>query len=475
MTNQAKTVSPLREEIQVPDHLVNVFRNEELAGLKLATQARLVAVAVIAVWAFFQLGFPAVFYFEIILSLFAVNGITIYGLSCSRFGRPWLNYLLLALDISLLTVALVVPNPMTEDLYPSQLRLRFGTFVYYFVFVALMALSYSPKLVLWTGFASALAWGAAVVWVISKPGTLTWFAHLQMERRLSAGEALTVFLDPHFVDIDARIAEVIVVMLVSGMLAVVVWRSRRLVIRQASAARERANLSRYFPPNIVDQLAQTDQPLGAVRSQRVAVMFADIVGFTRFSEREQPAHIVETLREFHARVEREVFDHNGTLDKFLGDGVMATFGTPDTGPRDAVNALRCARAILAAIGTWNLERARLGQAAIELSIGIHYGDVVLGDIGSERRLEFAVLGDVVNVASRLEELTRDLAARAIVSDALVRTVRSQAQREAETLLSGFYEAGPRALRGRLQRVAVWVLPTGKDVADGTRNSTFQLS
>ncbi len=246
-------------------------------------------------------------------------------------------------------------------------------------------------------------------------------------------------------------------LLVVGALAAVVWRSRRLVIDQAASARERANLARYFPPTIVDQLAELDQPLGIVRSQPVAVMFADIVGFTRLAERQEPAVIVALLRRFHGLMERAIFDHDGTLDKFLGDGVMCTFGTPAAGPSDAANAFRCARAMVAAIDVWNGERSAAGEPPIRLSIGIHYGEVVLGDIGSERRLEFAVLGDVVNVASRLEESTRELASQVVVSDDLVRQARDQAGDGADVMLAGFRAGPPQKLRGREEPVVVWTL------------------
>ena len=102
-----------------------------------------------------------------------------------------------------------------------------------------------------------------------------------------------------------------------------------------------------------------------------------------------------------------MFAHGGTLDKFIGDSVMATFGTPQPGPRDAAHALACARAMLASLGVWNSERTARGEMALRAGIGLHFGPVVLGDIGDERRLEFAVLGDTVNTASRLEGLTRE--------------------------------------------------------------------
>ena len=152
-------------------------------------------------------------------------------------------------------------------------------------------------------------------------------------------------------------------------------------------------------------------------------------------------------------MERAVFDHGGTLDKFLGDGVMATFGTPETSPADAANALACARAMLAEIDAWNARRAAAGLPTVKLSVGVHYGDVVLGDIGTARRLEFAVLGDTVNVAARLETLTRKLHCRIAASDELVSQARDS--RPGEALFEGFAVTAEQQLRGRGEPVKVW--------------------
>ena len=232
-------------------------------------------------------------------------------------------------------------------------------------------------------------------------------------------------------------------------------RNNQLIFRQADVARERANLARHFPPNLVDQMAEQDQPLGVVRSQKVAAMFVDIVGFTRMAEQQTPEDVVALLRQFHTRLEAAVFDHQGTLDKFLGDGLMATFGTPEPGPHDANNALRCGRAMLADISKWNLERKEAGAKPIQVSIGIHYGSVVLGDIGSERRLEYAVLGDTVNVASRLEALTRNLGVSMVVSDELVIAVRHGTGADVEAALADLDNSGQQHLRGRDEPISVW--------------------
>jgi adenylate cyclase len=137
---------------------------------------------------------------------------------------------------------------------------------------------------------------------------------------------------------------------------------------------------------------------------------------------------------------------------------MATFGTPDVGPADAAHALGAARAMLASIAAWNGERAAKGEAPVRLSIGIHYGLVVLGDVGSARCLEFAVIGDVVNVASRLEELTRELDASVVVSD---EAVRAAGGREAAAL-TGLEFADPHPLRGRATPLAIWALRRAAD-------------
>lgn len=265
---------------------------------------------------------------------------------------------------------------------------------------------------------------------------------------------LEVF-DPNDPRIAARIEEVVIFLIVAGTLAANGFRNNRLIIQQANIARERANLARYFPPTIVDQMAERDQPLGAVRSQDVSVMFVDIVGFTGIAAQQSPEQTITLLREFHGRLEAKVFEHHGTLDKFLGDGLMATFGTPEPGPRDAANALRCGRAMLADIEEWNAARRETGAEPIKVSIGLHYGSVVLGDIGSERRLEYAVLGDAVNVASWLEVLTRTLGVGMVTSDDLVTAVRHDADADSIELLSSLDSAGVQHLRGREEPITAW--------------------
>ena len=126
--------------------------------------------------------------------------------------------------------------------------------------------------------------------------------------------------------------------------------------RRQAAERARNNLARYFSPNVVELLAAQDEPLGAVRRETVAVLFADIVGFTQMAETMPPEAVLAMLREFHARMTAQIFASGGTVDKYIGDGIFAVFGVPTPGPKDAANALACAEAMLDALEHWNEER-----------------------------------------------------------------------------------------------------------------------
>jgi adenylate cyclase len=114
----------------------------------------------------------------------------------------------------------------------------------------------------------------------------------------------------------------------------------------ADAERARANLGRYFAPNLVDLLAESDEPLGPVRRRQVAVLFADIVGFTRMARRWTPEAVVGMLREFHQRMAAQIFACGGTIEKYIGDEIFAVFGLPTASPHDASSALRCAALML---------------------------------------------------------------------------------------------------------------------------------
>src|SRR5437868_12771829 len=230
---------------------------------------------------------------------------------------------------------------------------------------------------------------------------------------------------------------------------------RELDRRRAAAERARVNLSRYFSPNIVDLLAERDDPLGAVRRQTVAVLFVDIVGFTRMAEHLPPEAVVTLLRQFHTRMTGVIFACGGTVEKYIGDAIFAVFGLPSAGADDAANALRCADGMLIALEDWNRERALAGEPPVAIGIGLNYGPAVVGDVGSEHGLSFTVIGDTVNTASRLQGLTRTLDTPLVVGDAVVEAIAAAPSPDAAALLERLQDQGEQSLRGRGGAVRIW--------------------
>ena len=419
-------------------------------GLLLAVRARWVALAVTAVTLPIINPNWDVMYYVAMLGCFALIGWA--QLKVGKVGRSPLEVFLIICDLALLTILTIAPNPWSDVHWPIGMQFRFDTFIYFFIFLSTATLAYSWRTVLAMGMWTSALWAIAVGWAYLQPET---HAALSERVREAIGADIRMFsiLDPSAIGLGARFQQVIVFISVAAILALAVRRSNALLISHAGLERERANLARYFSPNVVDELSGNDEPLTRVRTQDVAVLFADIVDFTAYADGRSPMQVIGTLRHFHERMEREVFRHDGTLDKYLGDGLMATFGTPFAGECDAVNALRCAQAMIGSIAELNLDRQSRGEPPIRVSIGLHYGEVVLGDIGLNR-LEFAVIGSAVNAASRLEALTREFGCALVASDDLVQRARTETgSSHADFALLA--EKEPRVIRGLEQPVGIW--------------------
>jgi len=419
-------------------------------GLWLAVRARWVALAVIALTLPIMNPHWEVIYYIVSLGLFAVIGWAQLKVGKAGVSRPEL--FLMFCDLALLTFVAVVPNPWSPGGWPIGMQFRFNTFIYFFVLLATAPLAYSWRTVIAMGTWTAALWAVGVGWVWLQPET---HAALAERVRAAVGSDVRMFalIDPTAVHIAARFQEIVVFLIVAVTLAVAVRRSNALLVSHAGIERERTNLARYFSPNVVEQLSKNDEPLKQVRTENVAVLFADIVGFTAYADGRNPAEVIGTLRRFHERMEREIFRHEGTLDKYLGDGLMATFGTPFPGASDAGNALRCAQTMLGAIDDLNRERRHRGEPPIRISIGLHYGQVVLGDIGLNR-LEFAVIGTTVNAASRLESLTREFGCAIIASDDLVQRARAETS-SSDADFTHLVAQPPQAIRGLEQPLGIW--------------------
>jgi len=186
----------------------------------------------------------------------------------------------------------------------------------------------------------------------------------------------------------------------------------------------RANYSRFLPEYVVTQMLENPDSfkLGGV-TQTITILFADIRGFTRISEHAAPEKIVDLLNRYFSAMTDIIFAHGGTLDKYLGDGLMALFGAPATTPKDASNALSAAVAMQRRMISINAELREEGFPEIGVGIGLHTGEVTVGYIGSERRSEYTAIGDAVNTSSRLESNAKG--GQILVSEATANAAKSR--------------------------------------------------
>jgi len=207
----------------------------------------------------------------------------------------------------------------------------------------------------------------------------------------------------------------------------------------------RANYSRFLPEYVVKQMLENPESfkLGGT-SQTITILFADIRGFTRISEHVNPEKIVNLLNRYFSAMTEIIFAHGGTLDKYLGDGLMALFGAPTATPDDASNALNAAVAMQRRLLGINRELRDEGLAEIGVGMGLHTGEAIVGYIGSDRRSEYTAIGDTVNTSSRLESNARG--GEILISDATARAAHSR------------YKLKPREpimVKNRQQPVNLW--------------------
>ena len=439
---------------QAPPGVASGLAREEHNSLTFMFRGRVIVLGLFAVWVAVTLPWERSALYLGVLAVFFLFGAIPYVLTRQGRGGTVVIAIFLLLDAAVLSFLLIVPNPYGLDGWSPQMNLRAPGFLYFGIFLVYMALSYRPVLVIWAGCAAIICWSAGVLWVVSLPETQVFFSRDVLGAGLSLDQALSRVLDPNAVGVARWVNQVVFLLAITFILTLTVWRSRQLVLRQVAAEGQRSALARYFSPNIVREITDNGQSLDQTKVQRVVVLFADIVGFTSITERLSPDALLDLLRDFHGRMARTAIAHDGTVDKFIGDAIMVHFGTPQTRPDDAERALRCVGRMLAEIDAMNAARAIQGQEQIRVGIGVHAGDVTVGNIGDAQRLEYTVVGDTVNLAARLEALTRDLKADLIVSDAVIQAARATGA-DPGRIVPGLRADQRVTVRGREEPIRIW--------------------
>jgi adenylate cyclase len=327
------------------------------------------------------------------------------ALALGRRGPAWTGTLFVVIDAALV-VALI-----HEHLFDASglLEHKLTTPVLAIAFLLLhhVALRLTPRLVVVFAMIVVAGWLSLLVVTAALHG---------FDHRVEAGPQP----QPPYWSEGALVAAFGFATLVAFLLT----RDHGLLLRQAIRSEQRRHsLSRFFSPRVVAGL-QTGTFSTALERREAAVIFVDLRSFTTFAETATPHDLAELLIEYRQHVTRLVFEWGGTVDKFIGDGVMAVFGHPVPAANDAQQALSCALRLAVVLDGWKRQRQGDGKAALDAGIGLHFGPVVGGIISSGNHDEFTVFGDAVNVAERLERLTKTLGASIVVSAAALNRVPS---------------------------------------------------
>jgi adenylate cyclase len=311
----------------------------------------------------------------------------------------------LAVVIDLALLMLLIWGFHIQYGQPPAFYLKVPTLLTAFIFIAFRTLRFEVRYVVLAGISAAIGWAALVAYaVITTPEDLV--------RRDFVG-----YLTGNRILIGAEVEKILAILAVTGVLALALVRARRLLVRAAVDGAAARDLARFFDPEIAERIRGAEAPLkaGEGEAREAAILFLDIRGFTKLGTALAPAALMAVLTEYHARLVPLIQRHGGTIDKFLVDGILATFGAAQRSERYAADALEAVDAAMTEAARWQAERESRNEPPLAINAGVAAGRIVFGAVGDERRLEYTVIGDVVNLAAKLEKHNKLEGTRALAT------------------------------------------------------------
>lgn len=303
-----------------------------------------------------------------------------------------------------------------QYMQPASFYLKAPTLLYVFIFIALRALRFEARFVLAAGVAAALGWIVLVGYALTIDPT-----DAMITRDYIA------YMTSNSILLGAEFDKIVSILVVSIILGVALLRGRALLVRAVAEGAAAQELSRFFDPQIASRIrgAETQIAPGTGEARDAAIVNLDLRGFTRFAETMDPDEVMRLLTEYQHTVVPIVQAHGGTIDKFLGDGIMATFGAAERSETYAADALRAVEAILAATRTWQAEMRQAGRRAPEVNAAVAAGRILFGAVGDAERLEYTVIGAAVNLSAKLEQHNKVARSRALCDAETYRLARAQ--------------------------------------------------
>ncbi len=296
---------------------------------------------------------------------------------------------------------------------PAAFYLKAPTLLYVFIFIALRALRFQANYVLLAGFTAALGWLILLGYALANGGEVT----RDYIDYITGDEIL----------LGAEFDKIISIVVVTLILAFAITRARVTLIGAVAKETEARELSRFFDADVARQIAdaETEIEVGQGVTRDGAVVMVDIRGFTVLTGRMGAPDLMALLGDYQAHIVPTIQDAGGNIDKFMGDGIMATFGATRPSRTAAADALRAVEAICDAARAWARERAAKGLERIDIGASVAAGPLLFGAVGDETRLEYTVIGEPVNVAAKLEKQNKEEGTIAITNLATYELAKAQ--------------------------------------------------
>ncbi len=377
-----------------------------------------------------------------VLSAYLV--LSVIGLVWGWLREPpdWAAYASILFDFALLYGLMVSFH--IQYMQPASFILKAPALLYVFIFIAIRALRFDPRFVLVAGAVAATGWALLIFYVL----------------RIDPGDNMLTrsyveYLTSNSVLIGAEVDKILSILFVTGILALAVNGSSNLLVTAVAEQSAAADLSRFFDSSVAKGIRSSAAPLkaGEGEKRRATILSIDIRGFTRLAQKLDAPQVMQLLSAYHRRVVPIVQSLGGVIDKFMGDGVLATFGTSSDGAKlddtPAANALRACEEILADHAMWWMnDQAFAGLPAFSIGLGVATGQVSHGAVGGGERLEMTVIGPPVNLAAKLEKHNKALGTNCLCDGPTWTDAKKQGYRGA--LVSTIVESSIEGLRKPLK-------------------------
>lgn len=406
----------------LPRRVQDAIRREQDASEIIVTLIQVLAIATFAaLYSLSPRAFPPGVPFEpvpLALGVYALFTLARLVLAVRRRLPAWFLAVSVVVDVALLMVT--IWSFHLQYAAPPAIYFKAPTLMYVFILIALRTLRFEPRYVVLAGTTAALGWLTLVLYAL-------WATPDVRRTRSFADYAMS-----YDILLGAEFDKLISIVMVTAVLALALRRAQTLLARAVSEQQAAAGLSRFFAPEVAGRItgAEMDLAPGEAEQRQAAILFIDLRGFTPLAERLPPVEVMRLLSDYQARMVRVIRETGGSIDKYLGDGILASFGATRASPTYAADGLRALEGVVTAGDVWAEERRRAGLPPLAIGAALAAGTVMSGTVGDATRLEYTVIGEPVNLAAKLEKHCKQERATAVLPLATLRLAQAQGQASA---------------------------------------------